>query len=228
MSLTNYYDIALFGKAETSLKSYGNKFIFHSYPTFSFEDYKQELENVYLTGSSESELILIEYRTRILSDFVTGNTVNIFVSGASVNCGNNIVTFTNTSGGTFDVDLSCLFTGSTGITGPTGPTGLTGPTGPTGLTGATGPTGTVPITQVTGITVATGGWSLVSGLYEYDISDANITASSIVDVIPDNGDYTTVVAAQLLPANLSSSGQVKIFSVNLPTVDFDVTINILN
>jgi hypothetical protein len=76
--------------------------------------------------------------------------------------------------------------------------------------------------------VTTGGWSLVSGLYEYDISDANITASSIVDVIPNNADYATVVAAQLLPANLSSSGQVKIFANNLPTANFDVTINIFN
>ena len=113
MSLTNYYDIALFGKAETNLKTYGNKYIFHTYPPFNFETYYQELQNVYLTGSSESELVLIEYRTRVLTNLVTGNTLNIFVSGASVNCGNNIVTFTNTSGGTFDVDLSCLLTNST-------------------------------------------------------------------------------------------------------------------
>ena len=114
---------------------------------------------------------------------------------------------------------------SLGFPGATGPAGPVGPTGPTGVTGATG---TVTITQVTGITVTTGGWSLVSGLYEYDISDANITASSIVDVIPDNADYATITAAELLPANLSSSGQVRIFANNLPGADFGVTINIFN
>jgi len=84
------------------------------------------------------------------------------------------------------------------------------------------------LTQVTSVTVLQASWSLVSGLYEYDISDANILSTSIVDVIPANADYATVVAAQLLPENVSSSGQVKIFAVNQPTVDFDVTLNIFN
>lgn len=84
------------------------------------------------------------------------------------------------------------------------------------------------LTQVTSVTVLQASWSLVSGLYEYDISDANILSTSIVDVIPANADYSTVVAAQLLPENVSSSGQVKIFAVNQPTVDFDVTLNIFN
>jgi hypothetical protein len=94
------------------------------------------------------------------------------------------------------------------------------------FTGPSGPAGT--ITQVTSITVLQASWSLVSGLYEYDISDSNILSTSIVDVIPANADYATVVAAQVLPENVSSSGQVKIFAVNQPTTDFDVTINIFD
>ena len=136
-----------------------------------------------------------------------------------------------TDGGTYwDLTVSNLVAGGsfTALESYTLSWVSNGATGPTGPIGATGPTGNVSITQVTGITVTTGGWSLVSGLYENDISDANITASSIVDVIPDNADYSIIVAAQLLPANVSSSGQVKIFANNLPTSNFDVTINIFN
>jgi hypothetical protein len=95
-----------------------------------------------------------------------------------------------------------------------------------GRQGNQGPAGT--ITQVTPITVLDTGWTLVSGLWEYDISDSNILSNSIVDIIPANADYTTVVAAQLLPESISSVGQVKIFAINQPTADFDVTLNIFN
>jgi hypothetical protein len=122
--------------------------------------------------------------------------------------------------------ISWIVNGTKGVTGSTGPTGATGTTG---LTGATGPTGpSVSIVQVTGITVSTGGWGATGSIYEYDISDANIGASSIVDVIPANADYSTVVAAELLPENVSSSGQVTIFANNIPTANFSVTINIFN
>jgi hypothetical protein len=80
--------------------------------------------------------------------------------------------------------------------------------------------------QITGITVSQASWTLDSGLYEYDISDASITSNTVVDVIPDNADYTIVLAAQLLPANVSSAGEVKIFAVNEPTDDINVTLNL--
>jgi hypothetical protein len=80
--------------------------------------------------------------------------------------------------------------------------------------------------QITGITVSQASWTLDSGLYESDISNANITSNTVVDVIPDNAYYTTVLAAQLLPANVSSAGAVKIFAVNEPTDDIDVTLNL--
>jgi hypothetical protein len=151
----------------------------------------------------------------------------------------NITVSSIVGGGTLsaliDCTLSWVIDGLPGATGPTGPQGVTGPSGPTGPTGAagaagpTGPTGpSGSIVQVTGITVSTGGWGATGSIYEYDISDANIGASSIVDVIPANADYSTVVAAELLPENVSSSGQVTIFANNIPTANFSVTINIFN
>jgi len=80
--------------------------------------------------------------------------------------------------------------------------------------------------QVTGKTLLSTGWSLVSGLYEYDLADANITATSIVEVIPDNADIDIVIVAYILPATDSSAGSVKIYSTNEPTDDIGVTINI--
>ena len=82
------------------------------------------------------------------------------------------------------------------------------------------------ITQVTGKTVATGAWSLVSGVYEASISDAAITTTSIVDIIPDNGSAPTIRTAQLLPRTDSNSGSVKIYSTNAPAATITVTLNI--
>ena len=81
--------------------------------------------------------------------------------------------------------------------------------------------------QVTSLTLSQVSWSLVSGLYEYDLSDANITANTVVDVIPDNADVAIVKAAEILPRTDSSAGSVKIYATNEPTDDIGVTINIL-
>jgi hypothetical protein len=80
--------------------------------------------------------------------------------------------------------------------------------------------------QITGKTVATGAWSLVSGLYEASISDGNILSTSIVDVIPSNSSISVVNAAQMLPQTDSSAGAVKIYATNLPTASITVTLNI--
>jgi len=86
---------------------------------------------------------------------------------------------------------------------------------------------TIPsITQVTGKTVATGAWSLVSGVYEASISDAAITSTSIVNIIPDNASAATIRTAQMLPQTDSSSGAVKIYSTNAPAATITVTLNI--
>ena len=84
------------------------------------------------------------------------------------------------------------------------------------------------LTQVTPITLTTGGWSLVSGLYEYTYSNAAITAASIVDVIPASSTIAIVKAADIMPATSSAAGSVKIYATNLPTASIIVTFNIFN
>ena len=83
-------------------------------------------------------------------------------------------------------------------------------------------------TQVTGKTVLTGAWSLVSGVYEASISDAAILATSIVDVIPDNADASTIRTAGLLPRTDSSAGAVKIYATSAPAATITVTLNIFD
>jgi len=77
-------------------------------------------------------------------------------------------------------------------------------------------------------TLSTGSWSLVGGLQEQSISNVDITASSVVDIIPDNAAASVVSAAQILPRTDSSSGAVKVYATNLPTANIGVTLNIWN
>jgi len=88
--------------------------------------------------------------------------------------------------------------------------------------------GLVDVLQVTPITLTAASWSLVSGLYEYTYSNANILSTSIVDVIPASSTIAIVKAADIMPATLSASGSVKIYATNLPTSDITVTFNIYN
>lgn len=70
------------------------------------------------------------------------------------------------------------------------------------------------------------GWTDVSGTYEQVISNPDITASSFVIIVPDNADVSIVQAAEILPQNEASEGEVKVFSVNEPTDDINVTLQI--
>jgi frataxin-like iron-binding protein CyaY len=81
------------------------------------------------------------------------------------------------------------------------------------------------VTQKTG-TLTTGAWSLVSGLYEQDYADVDITASSVVDIIPNNADIATVKTAEVLPRTDSSAGSVKVYATNLPGANIGITLNI--
>ena len=82
--------------------------------------------------------------------------------------------------------------------------------------------------QITGITLVSSSWSLVGGLYEYVYNNANIVATNIVNVIPNNADIDTVIAASILPRTDSAAGSVTIYAKNLPTASIGVTINISN
>jgi hypothetical protein len=88
--------------------------------------------------------------------------------------------------------------------------------------------GLVDVVQVTPVTLASGSWSLVSGLYEYSYSNANILDTSIVDVIPQNASISIVKTAEILPATESFFGSVKIYATNAPTANIIVTFNIYN
>jgi hypothetical protein len=80
--------------------------------------------------------------------------------------------------------------------------------------------------QVTAQTLNAGSWTLVSGYYEYNLANANITTTSIVDIIPDNASIPTIKTAEVLPKTLSGSGTVKMYSVKAPTGNIIVTLNI--
>ena len=84
------------------------------------------------------------------------------------------------------------------------------------------------IQQITPVTLLSGGWTLVSGLYQYDYTNINITTTTIVDVIPDNSTIEIVKNAEILPQTNISNGLVTIFSKNLPTSNIVVTLNIFN
>jgi hypothetical protein len=88
--------------------------------------------------------------------------------------------------------------------------------------------GLVDVLQVTPVTLTTLGWTLVSGLYEYDYANANILSTSIVDVIPSNASVSVVKAADIMPSTLSSAGSVKLYATTAPLSNIIVTINIFN
>lgn len=77
--------------------------------------------------------------------------------------------------------------------------------------------------QVTGV-LDKDNWTLVSGLYEYDLADTNISVNSVVDIVPDNGDIAVVRAALILPKTVSSAGSVKVYATNEPTDDIGVSL----
>lgn len=87
---------------------------------------------------------------------------------------------------------------------------------------------TKKVYSVSSISVLTGAWSLVAGVYEATISNANISATSIVDVIPNNADASTVRTAGLLPRTDSSAGAVKIYATSAPAATITVTLNIFD
>lgn len=86
----------------------------------------------------------------------------------------------------------------------------------------------IGVTKVSGVTLSSGSWSLVSGLYEYQYSNANILSTSIVDVIPANASISIVKTAEVLPNTDSFSGYVKLYATNAPTGNITVTVNIYN
>lgn len=82
------------------------------------------------------------------------------------------------------------------------------------------------ITQVTPVTLIVGSWGLVSGIYEYNLVNTNITPTSMVEIIPDNSSISVIKIAEVLPKIISGNGTVKLYSTNLPSANITVTLNI--
>ncbi|HAT81202.1 MAG TPA: hypothetical protein DCS17_07405 [Flavobacterium sp.] len=83
--------------------------------------------------------------------------------------------------------------------------------------------------QVPNETLIAANWALVSGYYEYDLANANITATSFVDVIINEDTEENIAiakASEFKQTNVSSNGSVKIFAKNLPSGNIVVTLNI--
>lgn len=111
MALSNYSDILLFRSAENVLGIFPLNVSTDQYvtPTYTQSAYETELVNQYNTGMTENERKVAEYRTNTLANFVTGLTAGgVHVTGATIECRTDVVTFTNSSGGTFTLDLSCV------------------------------------------------------------------------------------------------------------------------
>lgn len=87
-------------------------------------------------------------------------------------------------------------------------------------------TGGSSVTQITGLTLVVANWVSDGALYKYVLSDAAITATSSVEVIPANASYDVLVVAEPMPETESASGTVTMWVKNVPSADVNVTINI--
>jgi hypothetical protein len=83
------------------------------------------------------------------------------------------------------------------------------------------------ITQITPITILAANWVFVSGFYEYNFANANITSKSVVEIIPENASVSIIKTAEILPKTISGNGTVKLYSTNLPTGNITATLNII-
>lgn len=82
------------------------------------------------------------------------------------------------------------------------------------------------VTQVTGLTILASGWVADGSLFKYVLSNANITATSIVEVIPAKSAHDVLVVAEPMEENESAAGTVTVWAKAIPTADISVTINI--
>ena len=84
------------------------------------------------------------------------------------------------------------------------------------------------VKKKTAATLSDVSWTLDTGLYKYTLSDADILAGSIVDIIPQNSTIDIVIAAEMLPAVDVTAGQVVIWCKNEPTANISINYNISN
>lgn len=75
-------------------------------------------------------------------------------------------------------------------------------------------------------TLLAANWVTDGSLKKYVLSNANITATSSVEVIPANASYDILIAAEPLPETESAAGTVTMWCKNTPGANIPVTINI--
>jgi hypothetical protein len=198
-----------------------------------------KIKNSSISGSSPSSLQQGEFAINVTDGRLfygsgSGNEVKEF-TGTNINTGSFVTT---SSFNTFTSSLN-TFTSSiqTEVNVLTSQTGSYATTGSNTFIGNQYIVGNITASiisasfvgtfqQITGITVTSQSWGLTGSIYSSSISNVNITANTVVDVIPNNANYTIVLAAQLLPQNISSAGEVTVFAVNEPTDDINVTLNL--
>ena len=86
--------------------------------------------------------------------------------------------------------------------------------------------GGTSVTQVTGLTLVVANWVTDGSLKKYVLSNASITSTSSVEVIPSRTVHDALKIAEPMEETESASGSVTIWFKNVPTVDIPVTINI--
>lgn len=81
-----------------------------------------------------------------------------------------------------------------------------------------------PTIQIDSVLISAGDWAPDAGIYKYTYSDAQITDTKVVEIIPANDAYSIVQGIEVLPLTESFNGYVEFYCNNLPTEDFYVTI----
>ena len=83
-----------------------------------------------------------------------------------------------------------------------------------------------PIIQLANQTLATAGWTLVSGYYTYTFSNAGIASTSRVDFTPDTASYLEVTTCGMQTQVTVATGSCTFFSLFLPKTNItgDITI----
>ena len=78
--------------------------------------------------------------------------------------------------------------------------------------------------EIDPVTIVAGDWVADSGIFKYTYSNAQITDTKVVEIIPANDAYSIVQGIEVLPLTESFNGYVEFYCNNLPTEDFNVTI----
>ena len=105
----NYISFGLQTLAYTA--NWRHNFACYQVPTYTYEQFVTQLQTEY-NNACIKDRVFYDYSAKLMQQCFSGGSSgsgnNTYVNSASVNCVTDVVTFTNTTGGTFTVDLSCV------------------------------------------------------------------------------------------------------------------------